>query len=128
MKRRVLSICLTLALCLSLLPAAVLAAPGDGHPASGDSTTQLDPAPTTPADDPIITIQDFVHFMSYGDAVPTVGNALTDAAGGAGASFAWNANQNGHFGTITMNADGTYSYRPDNDNQELFSAMPMCRM
>ena len=67
--------------------------------------------------DDVPTIGSFSHEMSEGDAVPVVGNALTGAVAGAdGANFAWDANQNGHFGTITLNADGTYSYRLDNDN------------
>ena len=67
--------------------------------------------------DDVPSIGSFSHEMSEGDAVPVVGNALSGAVAGAdGAKFAWDANQNGHFGTITLNADGTYSYRLDNDN------------
>ena len=67
--------------------------------------------------DDVPTVGSFSHKMSEGDAVPVVGNALSGAVAGAdGADFAWDANQNGHFGTITLNADGTYSYRLDNDN------------
>ena len=67
--------------------------------------------------DDVPSIGSFSHEMSEGDAVPVVGNALTGAVAGAdGANFAWDANQHGHFGTITLNADGTYSYRLDNDN------------
>ena len=67
--------------------------------------------------DDVPSIGSFSHEISEGDAVPVVGNALTGAVAGAdGANFAWDANQNGHFGTITLNADGTYSYRLDNDN------------
>ena len=98
----------------SLLLALVLAANLSAW-ASADSITQLDPAPTTPTDDPFPTLQSFVHFMYYGDHVPVVGNALTGATGD-GADFFWDANQNGQYGTITLNADGTYSYRLDNDN------------
>ena len=98
----------------SLLLALVLAANLSAW-ATADSITQLDPAPTTPTDDPFPTLQSFVHFMYYGDHVPVVGNALTGATGD-GADFFWDANQNGQYGTITLNADGTYSYRLDNDN------------
>ena len=67
--------------------------------------------------DDVPTVGSFSHKMSEGDAVPVVGNALSGAVAGAdGADFAWDANQNGHFGTIMLNADGTYSYRLDNDN------------
>ena len=67
--------------------------------------------------DDVPSIGSFSHEMSEGDAVPVVGNALAGAVAGAdGAKFAWDANQHGHFGTITLNADGTYSYRLDNDN------------
>ena len=67
--------------------------------------------------DDVPTIESFSHEMSEGDAIPAVGNALAGAVAGAdGAKFAWDANQHGHFGTITLNADGTYSYRLDNDN------------
>ena len=67
--------------------------------------------------DDVPIIESFSHEMSEGDAVPVVGSAVTGAVAGAdGAKFAWDANQNGHFGTITLNADGTYSYRLDNDN------------
>lgn len=115
MKKQILSTLTWLALCLSLLPGTAWAAPRDIHLASGNSITQLDPAPTTPTDDPFPTLQSFVYFMYYGDAVPLVGNALTGATGDE-ASFAWDTKQNGHYGTITLNADGTYSYRLDNDN------------
>ncbi|MEE0070064.1 MAG: VCBS domain-containing protein, partial [Desulfovibrio sp.] len=67
--------------------------------------------------DDVPMIGSFSHEMSEGDAIPAVGNALSGAVAGAdGAKFAWDANQHGHFGTITLNADGTYSYRLDNDN------------
>ena len=81
----------------------------DGDSASSTITVNVvDDAPI---------IESFSHEMSEGDAVPVVGSAVTGAVAGAdGAKFAWDANQNGHFGTITLNADGTYSYRLDNDN------------
>lgn len=81
----------------------------DGDSASTTITVNVvDDAPT---------VGSFSHEMSEGDAIPVVGNALSGAVAGAdGAKFAWDANQNGHFGTITLNADGTYSYRLDNDN------------
>lgn len=118
MKKRMLSILTCLALCLSLLPATVWAAPRDIHLASGNNITQLDPVPTTPTDDPFPTLQSFVYFMYYGDAVPLVGSALTCATGDE-ARFTWDANQRGQCGTITLNADGTYSYRLDNDSNTL---------
>ena len=81
----------------------------DGDSASTTITVNVvDDAPT---------VGSFSHEMSEGDAIPVVGNALSGAVAGAdGAKFAWDANQNGHFGTITLNADGTYSYRLDNNN------------
>ena len=79
--------------------------------------TEVDSTITVNVVDDVPSIGSFSHEMSEGDAVPVVGNALTGAVAGAdGANFAWDANQNGHFGTITLNADGTYSYRLDNDN------------
>ncbi|WP_303953903.1 VCBS domain-containing protein [Desulfovibrio piger] len=79
--------------------------------------TEVDSTITVNVVDDVPTVGSFSHKMSEGDAVPVVGNALSGAVAGAdGADFAWDANQNGHFGTITLNADGTYSYRLDNDN------------
>ena len=81
-----------------------------------DDTTESGTITVNIVDD-VPTIESFSHEMSEGDAIPAVGNALAGAVAGAdGANFAWDANQNGHFGTITLNADGTYSYRLDNDN------------
>ena len=63
------------------------------------------------------TIRSFTHGVTEGDADPIVGDALEGAAAGAdGANFAWDANQSSQYGEITLNADGTYSYRLDNDN------------
>lgn len=63
------------------------------------------------------TIRSFTHGVTEGDATPITGNALADAVAGAdGANFAWDANQSSQYGEITLNADGTYSYRLDNDN------------
>ena len=125
MKKRVLSILCALALCLTLLPAAALAGDEDVHPAPGTSTTQLDPAPTTLADDPFPTLQSFVHFKYYPDYVPIVGDALNGATtGDGGHGFAWDANQTGSYGLITMNADGTYGYSLDNDNHNVQTVQP----
>lgn len=122
MKKRLLSILTALALCLTLLPATALAGDEDVHPAPGTSTTQLDPAPTTLADEPFPTLQSFVHFKYYPDHSPIVGNALKGATTGDGShGFAWDANQNGNYGEITLNSDGTYSYRLDNDDPTVYT-------
>lgn len=107
----------------SLLLALVLAANLSAW-ASADSITQLDPAPTTPTGDPFPTVQSSIAFMYHGVQRPHVGDALTGATAGDGAHFAWDANQNGHVGTITLNADGTWSYRMDNDSSTLKTLQP----
>ena len=107
----------------SLLLALVLAANLSAW-ASADSITQLDPAPTTPTGDPFPTVQSSIAFMYHGVQRPHVGDALTGATAGDGAHFAWDDNQNGHVGTITLNADGTWSYRMDNDSSTLKTLQP----
>ena len=71
--------------------------------------------------DDVPTIESFKKTVTEGDADPIVGNALEGAVAGAdGADFAWtNPGQQGQFGKITLNADGTYSYTLDNNNAEV---------
>ena len=71
--------------------------------------------------DDVPTIESFKKTVTEGDADPIVGNALEGAVAGAdGANFAWtNPGQQGQFGKITLNADGTYSYTLDNNNAEV---------
>lgn len=71
--------------------------------------------------DDVPTIESFEKTVTEGDADPIVGNALEGAVAGAdGANFAWtNPGQQGQFGKITLNADGTYSYTLDNNNAEV---------
>ncbi|MGI5954217.1 S-layer homology domain-containing protein [Dysosmobacter sp.] len=107
----------------SLLLALVLAANLSAW-ATADSITQLDPAPTTPTDDPFPTVQSSIAFMYHGVRRSHVGDATTGATAGDGARFAWDANQNGRVGTITLNADGTWSYRMDNDSSTLKTLQP----
>ncbi|WP_077072309.1 VCBS domain-containing protein [Mailhella massiliensis] len=66
--------------------------------------------------DDVPSIESFSHEVTEGEA-GVAGDALEGAVAGAdGADFAWDANQSGRYGEITLNADGTYSYRLDNDN------------
>lgn len=107
----------------SLLLALILAANLSAW-AAADSITQLDPAPTTPTDDPFPTVQSSIAFMYHGVRRSHVGDATTGATAGDGARFAWDANQNGRVGAITLNADGTWSYRMDNDSSTLKTLQP----
>lgn len=68
--------------------------------------------------DDVPTIESFGHDVTEGDSNAITGDALTGAAAGAdGADFAWtNPAQQGQYGTITLNPDGTYTYTLDNDN------------
>ena len=69
--------------------------------------------------DDVPTIESFGHDVTEGDSNAITGDALTGAAAGAdGADFAWtNPAQQGQYGTITLNPDGTYSYTLNNDNE-----------
>ena len=70
--------------------------------------------------DDVPSIKSFTHEIEEGENAPIVGSALSGAVAGAdGANFAWDASQNGNFGTITLNADGSYSYRLDPDNAKV---------
>ena len=71
--------------------------------------------------DDVPTIESFGHDVTEGDSNAITGDALTGAAAGAdGADFAWtNPAQQGQYGEITLNADGSYSYTLDNDNPEV---------
>ena len=99
----------------SLLLAPVLAANLSAW-ATADSITQLDPAPTTPIDDPFPTVQSSIAFMYHGVRRSHVGDALTGATAGDGARFAWDANQEAVFGTISLESNGDFSYVVNNDH------------
>lgn len=60
----------------SLLLALILAANLSAW-AAADSITQLDPAPTTPTDDPFPTVQSSIAFMYHGVRRSHVGDATT---------------------------------------------------
>ncbi|HCZ44364.1 MAG TPA: hypothetical protein DHV46_07475, partial [Desulfovibrio piger] len=68
--------------------------------------------------DDVPTIESFGHDVTEGSSTAINGDALAGSAAGAdGADFAWtNPAQQGQYGTITLNEDGTYSYTLDNDN------------
>ncbi|MFR6036256.1 MAG: VCBS domain-containing protein, partial [Desulfovibrio piger] len=69
--------------------------------------------------DDVPTIKSFGHDVTEGSSTAINGDALAGSAAGAdGADFAWtNPAQQGQYGTITLNEDGTYSYTLDNDNE-----------
>ena len=69
--------------------------------------------------DDVPTIKSFTQSVTEGDAAAVTGSALDGAVAGAdGANFAWtNPAQQGQYGSITLNADGTYSYTLDNNNE-----------
>lgn len=71
--------------------------------------------------DDVPTIESFEKTVTEGDADPIVGNALEGAVAGAdGANFAWtNPDQQGRYGKLTLNEDGTYSYELNNDDPEV---------
>lgn len=71
--------------------------------------------------DDVPTIKSFERDVTEGDADPIVGNALEGAVAGAdGANFAWtNPDQQGRYGKLTLNEDGTYSYELNNDDPEV---------
>lgn len=71
--------------------------------------------------DDVPTIESFKKTVTEGDADPIVGNALEGAAAGAdGANFAWtNPGQQGRYGKLTLNEDGTYIYELNNDDPEV---------
>ena len=71
--------------------------------------------------DDVPTIESFKKTVTEGDADPIVGNALEGAVAGAdGANFAWtNPDQQGRYGKLTLNEDGTYSYELNNDDPEV---------
>lgn len=68
--------------------------------------------------DDVPTIESFGHDVTEGSSTVINGDALEGSAAGAdGADFAWtNPAQQGQYGTITLNPDGTYTYTLDNDN------------
>ena len=68
--------------------------------------------------DDVPTIKSFTHSVTEGSSTAINGDALAGSAAGAdGADFAWtNPAQQGQYGTITLNPDGTYTYTLDNDN------------
>lgn len=68
--------------------------------------------------DDVPTIESFGHDVTEGSSTVINGDALEGSAAGAdGADFAWtNPAQQGQYGTITLNEDGTYTYTLDNDN------------
>ena len=71
--------------------------------------------------DDVPTIESFEKTVTEGDADPIVGNALEGAVAGAdGANFAWtNPDQQGRYGKLTLNEDGTYIYELNNDDPEV---------
>lgn len=71
--------------------------------------------------DDVPTIESFEKTVTEGDADPIVGNALEGAVAGAdSANFAWtNPDQQGRYGKLTLNEDGTYSYELNNDDPEV---------
>lgn len=71
--------------------------------------------------DDVPTIESFEKTVTEGDADPIVGNALEGAVAGAdGANFAWtNPGQQGRYGKLTLNEDGTYIYELNNDDPEV---------
>ena len=71
--------------------------------------------------DDVPTIESFMHTVTEGDGDAVTGNALEGAAAGAdGANFAWtNPGQQGRYGKLTLNEDGTYSYVLNNDDPEV---------
>ena len=84
-----------------------------GDTAEGTLTVQVH--------DDVPTIESFGHSVTEGSSTVINGDALEGSAAGAdGASFAWtNPAQQGQYGEITLNADGSYSYTLDNDNPEV---------
>ena len=84
-----------------------------------DNTFTVD-IPVTIVDD-VPTIKSFEHDVTEGATEAVTGNALDGAVAGADAdaTFAWDANQSGEYGEITLNSDGTYSYTLDNSNEEV---------
>lgn len=71
--------------------------------------------------DDVPTIKSFERDVTEGATAPVEGNALEGSAAGAdGADFAWtNPGQQGQYGTITLNPNGSYSYTLDNNNAEV---------
>lgn len=71
--------------------------------------------------DDVPTIKSFERDVTEGATAPVEGNALEGSAAGAdGADFAWtNPTQQGQYGTITLNPNGSYSYTLDNNNAEV---------
>ena len=69
--------------------------------------------------DDVPSIQSFTQTVTEGDSTSISGDALSGAKAGAdGANFAWtNPTQEGKYGTVTLNANGTYSYTLDNNNE-----------
>uniref|UniRef100_UPI0025D2F74F Ig-like domain-containing protein n=1 Tax=uncultured Mailhella sp. TaxID=1981031 RepID=UPI0025D2F74F len=63
--------------------------------------------------DDVPTIESFMHAVTEGDGDAVTGNALEGAVAGAdGANFAWtNPEQQGRYGKLTLNEDGTYTYK-----------------
>ena len=74
---------------------------------------------TVTIEDDVPTIKSFTHDVTEGDTEAITGDALNGAVAGADtdATFAWDADQSGKFGEIKLNADGSYSYTLDNDNE-----------
>ena len=68
--------------------------------------------------DDVPTIESFGYDVTEGSSTVINGDALAGSAAGAdGADFAWtNPAQQGQYGTITLNPNGSYSYTLDNDN------------
>ena len=68
--------------------------------------------------DDVPTIESFGHDVTEGSSTVINGDALEGSAAGAdGANFAWtDPAQQGKYGSITLNPDGSYSYVLNNDN------------
>ena len=68
--------------------------------------------------DDVPTVGSFSHDVTEGDTSVINGDALEGSAAGAdGANFAWtDPAQQGKYGSITLNPDGSYSYTLNNDN------------
>lgn len=71
--------------------------------------------------DDVPTIKSFERDVTEGATAPVEGNALEGSAAGAdGANFAWtNPGQQGRYGKLTLNEDGTYIYELNNDDPEV---------
>ncbi|MFZ7328802.1 VCBS domain-containing protein, partial [Comamonas jiangduensis] len=86
----------------------------DGDPATGSVTITI----TGTEDKP--TVESFEHDIAEDSSTIVNGNALSGSTLGDGTAaehtFTWTGGQTGQYGTVTLNADGTYRYVLDNSN------------